>query len=259
METAAPPYSPSRSLYHKAARRMTQWRTVKPLGRDPASAIVSFTFDDFPKSAATAGAKILEAAGGRGTYYACTGMAGQANTMGDLFDAGDLARLSAAGHEIGAHTHLHLDCAQASTERALEDVDVNLAQLRDMGVAGRVTQFAFPFGETRTSLKRQLASRFDACRGILPGRNCAQSDLTQLRAFELDGTDARTDAALKAIRQLRHSPAWIVLFTHDVSDLQSGYGVTEAVLERLVGASVSAGAALLTMSEALAAIREVPA
>ena len=46
-------------------------RTI-PLGdRGP---IVSFTFDDFPRTAATAGAAILESFGARGTFYTAAGL-----------------------------------------------------------------------------------------------------------------------------------------------------------------------------------------
>ena len=42
-------------------------RTVKMQNADP---LISFTFDDFPRSALEAGGQILRAHGVRGTYYA---------------------------------------------------------------------------------------------------------------------------------------------------------------------------------------------
>ena len=58
-------YSPDRSLMAKIRRRMIQLIGVEPVPRSPSRAIVTFTFDDFPKSAADTGAAIVESGGGR--------------------------------------------------------------------------------------------------------------------------------------------------------------------------------------------------
>lgn len=55
--------------------------------------IVSFTFDDFPKSAAQAGKDILERHGWRGSYYASGALMGACTLHGAMFDSGDLVRL----------------------------------------------------------------------------------------------------------------------------------------------------------------------
>ncbi|HPE47057.1 MAG TPA: polysaccharide deacetylase family protein [Hyphomonas sp.] len=252
-------YSPDRGPVAKVTRRLTQWRTALPLTIAPDRPIVCFTFDDFPKSAAIAGARILEQAGGHGTYYACTGMSGTRNETGELFDESDIRRLVAAGHEIGAHTQSHIDCALTPLADAVADIEENLERLERMGAPVPITQFAYPYGETTVALKRHLIGRFDSVRGILPGTNTTKSDLMQLRAYELDGSTARTDRALAAIRSLNQSPGWIVLFTHDVGEQSSGFGVSEATLANLVAEAVDAGASLLTMSEALRAVRGAPA
>ncbi|MEZ5954522.1 MAG: polysaccharide deacetylase family protein [Hyphomonas sp.] len=226
-----------------------------PLEATPQRPIVSFTFDDFPKSAAEVGARILEDARGKGTYYACSGMAGTQNETGALFDEVDVRRLTEHGHEIGAHTRSHIDCAQTPLSAILADVGACLMDLKAMGVDGKIRQFAYPYGETTVGLKQRLSSQFDAVRGILSGRNVAGADLMQLRAYELDGSDARSERALAAIRGLRKQPAWVVLFTHDVSEGNSGFGISPATLERLVAEAKSAGADLLTMSDALDSIR----
>ncbi len=244
-------YSPSRSLPAKVTRRLTQWQAVKPLGHRPRRPIVSFTFDDFPKSAAVHGARILESHSGHGTFYACTGMAGKMNLTGLQFDEGDLESLRNAGHEIGGHSQTHVDMAVASTAKVLSDIDENIRRLSALNSAMPVRQFAYPFGETTMAVKRQLAGRFDAARGILPGANMPATDVMQLRAFELDSTERRMAAAAAAIDSLRTAPSWIVLFTHDVRETPSAFGVSPTSMERLVKRAAHVGAVLLSMSEAL--------
>ena len=70
-------YEPARDLPARLRRRLTQWQAVAPLPAHPPQAMISFTFDDFPHSAADAGASILDRFGARGCYYACTGFLGE--------------------------------------------------------------------------------------------------------------------------------------------------------------------------------------
>src|ERR1700688_1823607 len=69
--------------------------------------IVSFTFDDFPRTAYSAGAPILEKFGARGTYYVSGGLMQRSSDLGDMFAAGDLLCLADRGHELGTQTFQH--------------------------------------------------------------------------------------------------------------------------------------------------------
>ena len=238
----------------KVKRRLTQWRVAKPLTASPKRAIVSFTFDDFPKSAATTGAQIIENAGGKACFYACTGMAGTHNDTGQLFDAADIHRLLSSGHEIGAHTQTHLDCAGATVRAAMKDIEENIVALEAMGASEPITQFAYPYGETRSDLKRALPDKFAAVRGVLAGVNKKGSDLMQLRSMELTPDSATTERAAEAITEAARRPAWVIVFTHDVRTHPSPYGVTPDALSHLVNLAKQSGAALLTPSQALAEI-----
>ena len=213
--------------------------------------MVSFTFDDFPKSAADTGAEIVEEVGARACYYACSSMAGTRTVCGEMFDDRDLAALSRAGHEIGAHTHSHLDCARAGLDEVVSDITQGLEGLRAMGHAAPVQHFAYPFGETRFEVKRALAGRFRSARGVLSGLNSRGNDRMQLRAVELDSDEASLPRALAAIETAMREKAWLVVFSHDVSDAPGPWGVTPAALRKVARAARDAGAALLTPGEAL--------
>ncbi len=62
--------------------------------------IVSFTFDDFPRSAYTVGGAILEKFGARGTYYVTPGLMNATTELGDLFREEDIYSLLDKGHEL---------------------------------------------------------------------------------------------------------------------------------------------------------------
>src|SRR5690348_5712124 len=69
--------------------------------------VVSFTFDDFPRTALTVGGSILERFGTRATFYVCMGLLGHTNDLGEHFGVADLKDLLRRGHEIGGHGVRH--------------------------------------------------------------------------------------------------------------------------------------------------------
>lgn len=242
-------YSPDRSFRAKIQRRMTQWRRVDACGPLKTS-MITFSFDDFPKSAADTGAEIMASINAPAIYYACSGLAGRTNKTGELYDDSDLIALARAGHEIGAHTHTHLDCAASDLGTVLTDIDMNLQQLKDMGLEQKVRHFAYPFGETTAALKQALKGKFDTCRGILSGNNGARSDRLQLRAMELTPDPATTDRAIFAIETALQSPCWLHIFTHDVRRQPSPFGTTPDALISIARAAQSSGLPIVTPSGA---------
>ena len=245
-----PDYSPSRSFPAKIKRRLTQWRVTAPLCLQPNKPIVSFTFDDFPKSAAENGAEIVESVNGTATYYACSSLVGKQMTTGTQFDASDIAALRASGHEIGAHTHSHLDCSKARLSDVHDDIALNVRHLEDMG-APNITQFAYPYGETRIELKRELIKDFETARGVLAGVNTAASDRMHLRAFQLTPNPSTIQRAAAALKAAQNSPTWIVVFTHDVSRNPSPFGAHWEDLKQLANMARDIGADILSVGGAM--------
>lgn len=242
-------YSPPRHIAAKVKRRLTQWRAAAPLRAVPDRPVISFTFDDFPVSAAQYGAEILETYDARGCFYAATGLAGTDGPSGKLFDERHVFDLSGRGHEIGAHTVSHVDCAAISTGKALNEISHNIDQLKAMGADGSIRQFAYPFGETHGALKSALIPRFDGARGILPGVNTKGSDAMQLRAVELDQDASSIARAHGAIEQVARKGGWLIFFTHDVRERPSAWGVGTNAFRQLVRRARDSGADLLTPSQ----------
>ena len=239
-------YSPPRDLAARVRRRMVQARAARPASIKLEQAALSVCFDDFPQSAAIDGARILERHGGRGGFYAAAGLAERDGPCGRNFSAADVTRLAASGHEIGCHTYGHDDCAQRDVYDSLLDLARNRDALAAMGHQGELRSLAYPYGETSAEFKSCLPPRFLAARGVAPGLNTGRVDLVQLRAYPLFGADlSRAHAAL---RRAAARKAWMIAYTHDVSETPSPYGVTPAALDGLLAAARRAGVLIAPIS-----------
>ena len=248
-------YNPDRSFPAKIKRRLTQWRVAKPLSATPKQAVVTFTFDDFPKSAASYGADALAAIDAVGTYYACSGMMGARNLTGDLYTEDDVSTLVEAGHEIGAHTDSHLDCARVRTELVRSEINDNLRALDALDNKASIRNFAWPYGETHFAAKRGITDLVASARGILPGINRRGADLMQLRAYELSPEDWTTKRATAAIEAAAKTTGWVIIFTHDVRPSPSLYGTTPEALGNLTRLARDSGAQVISIAGALAQIQ----
>ncbi len=232
------------AIYHGTrlvAPRLASHPVPLPLG----AAYVSFTFDDFPASAAAQGAPILERHGVRGTFYVAMALSG----ADDGFSPEQLERLYDAGHEIGCHTHRHMDCFAADDARVLDDVVRNAEAMERVLPGARPRQFAFPYGRFRPSHKALLGHRFDSLRSIFPGVHRDEADLHMLLANKLFSADGSADRALSLIHNVAERGGWLVLFTHDVSDAPTPYGVRPAELDCAVARAVDLGLDVLPVGE----------
>lgn len=248
------PYIPSGGWVSKISRRWARIAARAPLNVDLDHAIVSFSFDDFPQSAATTGAEILERHDWRGTYYAAAGYAGTETHHGVMFDAGDLERLQAAGHEIGCHTHSHLDGSSVSPDVMLADIDRNESALRELGYQGPLDSFAYPYGEVIPATKKLLADRFATLRGVHAAINRGQCDRSLLKSVPIDGGEPGIARAIEAAEALVQDPGWLIFYIHDVQDQPTEWGCTPGQLARVCDAVERSGARVLTVSDAMAAI-----
>jgi peptidoglycan/xylan/chitin deacetylase (PgdA/CDA1 family) len=243
-------YAPPRDALSKVRRRLTQWRTARPANLKFDAPTLSICFDDFPVSAGEEGARILQAHGARGTYYAAAGMAETDGPCGRNFGARDIARLIDAGHEVGCHTFEHADCARRPTFESLRSFAKNRDTLNEMGAREPARSLAYPYGETSYALKKALPPRFFSARGVLPGLNVGRVDIAHLRAHALfgDGWRARVVNAMKHAAKRK---AWLIAFTHDIADTPSPWGTTGADLESLLKRAHALGFTVLPVTSAL--------
>ncbi|WP_203292588.1 polysaccharide deacetylase family protein [Maricaulis parjimensis] len=245
------PYIPGAGLWAGLNRRWARFASRVPMRVHTDHAIVSFSFDDFPKSAAIAGAAALEKRGWRGTYYASAGYAGGITHHGTMFDAGDLQRLTSKGHEIGCHTYSHLDAAAVPTSELLADVARNARALEAMGLETELESFAFAYGEATPAAKQALLEHFSNLRGVRARINRGATDRGLLQSVPLDGGEAGIARAVDAAHSLVGHPGWLIYYGHDVQDTPTQWGCTPDQLEQVCDAVEASGARVMTVAEAL--------
>jgi peptidoglycan/xylan/chitin deacetylase (PgdA/CDA1 family) len=233
----------------------TFYRSPAPLGK--CGPVVSFTFDDFPRTALSTGGAILEKYGARGTYYVTLGLMNQFNELGELFRKDDLLALLSAGHDLGTHTFQHSSCRSMSLDAFVQDVRRGKKAIADL-VGHDPTNFAYPYGHVNLRIKKNVGPILQSCRGIIPGLNGPEVDLNLLRANSIDGDIDHFGQARKLIEQNVQHKTWLVFYTHDVRPQPSPYGCTPALFEAVVSHAAHSGARLLTVAETLAEMRGEP-
>lgn len=250
-------YAPPRDMAAKIQRRLTQWRAARPDFVQASRPVLSITFDDFPRSAAEEGARVLEAHGVRGTFYASAGLRDAEGPSGRNYCSDDLLRLADSGHEIGCHGYSHRDAGQLEPSEALLDFAKNADALAAMGLATPLRTLAYPYGETRFSLKSALPDHIVAARGIMPGLNRGRVDRAHLRAlpfFETSPSHQLERAFALAVR----TNAWLIVFTHDVAKSPSPWGTSPKALAALIETAQRWSFTIAPVAEACARVFSGP-
>jgi peptidoglycan/xylan/chitin deacetylase (PgdA/CDA1 family) len=225
--------------------RVESFRLLNP------TPMVSFTFDDIPKSAATTGARILEDHGAHGTFYISGGLVGTTSPDWDAVEAEDIRALWSKGHEIGCHTFSHLKACDLDQQTLAEEIERNREYLRAIDPSIEVGNFAYPFGYGSFGRKRQLKAEFDSCRSIVPGVNFGAVDLQFLRAMPLIDQRIDRDGIERAFDDAENNNGWLIFYSHDVADRPSPYGCSPALMNHALEAASRRHIPVLNMAEAL--------
>lgn len=226
------------------ARKIGAFCATRPARLQWPGGVVSFTFDDFPKTALDSGGAILRQYKARGTYYASLGLAGTTRNLGPMFEIDDLRAASQDGHEIACHTYNHLDLVGAEMSRIVGEVVENAAALSASMPDMRMTTFAYPYGAVSIAAKRALAYRFACCRGTAAGINHGRVDLADLRGTEVYDSKYDRTGLCGLIERNREVGGWLIFYTHDVEERPSPFGCKPAQLEELVAHAVERSAVL---------------
>jgi peptidoglycan/xylan/chitin deacetylase (PgdA/CDA1 family) len=238
-------YHADRSLKGKLRRRYAKLVHRKPARLKLDRPMISFSFDDAPKTS-LAGADILEARGLKGTWFIASGLNDTVGPQGLVTNEADTRRLAEAGHEIANHTFSHLDCGQADEQTVAADVAMNEAALRALGLD--TTTFAYPYGDVSPWAKRILTGQFNLMRGLHHGLIEDGRDLNQAPAVGIEGPDGEA-VARRWMDAAKRRKAWLILYTHDVTDAPSPYGCTPEALARLADEAVMQGFEVVTVAE----------
>jgi peptidoglycan/xylan/chitin deacetylase (PgdA/CDA1 family) len=224
-------------------------RTVPWGDRSP---IVSFTFDDFPRTAYLVGGAILKKFDARGTYYTAPGLMNTANELGEQFTSEDVHSLLDDGHELACHTYSHISSRAVACSVYRNDVERGRKAMEEVAGISDSGNFSYPYGHVTLNCKRSLGPKVSSSRSIFPGCNGPEIDLNLLRANSLYGDMDQFEKAQNLILENEKSKSWLIFYSHDVRLKPSPYGCTPALFESTVSFAVQRGCRILTVKEALA-------
>jgi peptidoglycan/xylan/chitin deacetylase (PgdA/CDA1 family) len=224
-------------------RRLVPLRDVGP--------VVSFTFDDFPRTAYRTGGKILEDNGVRGTFYAAIGLMNSVDSSGEQFVLDDLHSVVANGHELASHTCHHVASRSTLVSAFLREVREGRWALQDVSGLPISRNFAYPYGSVTPRTKRAVSNEMLSSRGIYPGVNGQMVDVSLLRANPLYGEADQFSSVQRLIRATEESRGWLIFYTHDVRKSPSAFGCTPKLLESAIKAVLNRSIEILTVDEVL--------
>ncbi len=230
------------SLSQLSVRRMVPMRNSRPL--------ISFSFDDFPRTALQVGGGILQRHNLRGTFYAALGLMDRANSpVGPIFSQADFQPLLSAGHELGCHTFGHDHAWNTPSQDFDRSLVQNRESLQRLLPTAEFKTMSYPIDVPRPQNKRRASKYFAGCRGGGQTFNVGTMDLNNLRAFFIEKS---TPALIEqVIEQNTQACGWLVFATHDVCDQPSRFGCTPRLFEEVVRQAMKSGSRILPVSEAL--------
>jgi peptidoglycan/xylan/chitin deacetylase (PgdA/CDA1 family) len=213
--------------------------------------IVSFTFDDFPDSAATIGVPILDRYDAKATFYVS---GSQVDKWSDHWQGGaadNILELHRGGHEIACHTFSHVRATDLDSARLATEIEANRRCLLGLDPSMRIENFAYPYGLGSVWRKAQLAKTFRSSRGIIPGINSGVVDLQYLRSTPLINHHIDEERIDRAFDALVDTNGWLIFYGHDVASEPSPFGCTPSLLRYALDAAAKRDVAVMTVAGAL--------
>jgi peptidoglycan/xylan/chitin deacetylase (PgdA/CDA1 family) len=218
--------------------------------------IISFTFDDAPKTAFDTGSAILRLCGAKATFFVSMGLLGCKTEVGTIASEEDLLRVWEEGNELGCHTFDHLYTWETTPDMFVESVIRNNKALGRILPGAHFKTFAYPIGVPKPSVKLKLEKHFVCCRGGGQTANTGVADLNLLKSYFIDKRNNEDIDSVKKIIDYNASfPGWLIFATHDITETPSPYGCTPKFFSDVVEHAVGSGAVLLPVIEAFERLR----
>jgi peptidoglycan/xylan/chitin deacetylase (PgdA/CDA1 family) len=217
---------------------------------------ISFTFDDFPRSALREGGAILLRHNLKATYYASFGLMGTEAPPGTVFAVEDIKELISQGHELGCHTFGHCHASQTKSRLFEESIIENKKAMKEIIPEADFMSFSYPISDPRPGTKRRAGRHFHCCRGGGQTFNSGLTDLNLLNAYFLEKCRDNPSFVKEIIDQNCKARGWLIFATHDISETPSPYGCTPSFFEEIVNYSLVSRSIILPVSEALESIQQ---
>jgi peptidoglycan/xylan/chitin deacetylase (PgdA/CDA1 family) len=238
--------------------RRQVWCSInrRPVQLGKCGPVITFSFDDFPRSALTIGAPILEKFGARATYYTSMALMNTHNDLGEQFTHADLCSLVDRGHELASHTFSHASARNVGFHVFRRDVEKGEIAIQESIGTRSSRNFAYPYGDVTLRAKRELGLQMRSCRGTCGGFNGPLVDLNLLRANSLYGDVDRAEAAKRLIVENEERKQWLIFYSHDVAAEPSAFGCSPQLLEEVCSFAAHRGARFATVAEVVAEIAQ---
>ena len=215
--------------------------------------MVSFTFDDFPESAASVGVPMLDQHNARATFYVAGGLVDKWSGHWQGIRREGIVALHRRGHEIACHTFSHVSATDLGAAELAAQIEDNRRYLLGLDPSIRIENFAYPYGLGSVWRKTQLAKTFRSSRGIIPGVNSGVVDLQYLRSTPLIDRNIDCDGIDRVFDELIATNGWLIFYGHDVAPEPSPYGCTPSLLRHALDAASRRNVQIVTVAEALRA------
>jgi peptidoglycan/xylan/chitin deacetylase (PgdA/CDA1 family) len=214
--------------------------------------VVSFSFDDAPKTACIEGRRILERQGCLGTWYIAGGLTDQPEQGRICHSVADVQSLALGGHQVACHTFTHQPCDQLSRAQMAQVLARNAQYFAEIGVPQAADHFSFPLGAYDLGSKSVASNTFQSSRITRGGLQVGHADLNGLWAEKLYAhtmTPTRLQALVQSTAEQR---GWLIFYTHEVDAQPGPWGCTPELLEAAVRAALGAGCKVLPVDRAIA-------
>lgn len=237
----------------------SRW-TPRPLAPGPERGLISFSFDDIPRTAWTEGGAILARYGVRGTYYLGGDLCGGVFEGREQYRRSDVAEILAAGHEVGSHLFHHVSTLGLSAGQMRQEIAANDAFLEEViGPGFRAQSFAYPYGEVSVTAKWLCSRRFRASRSVRCGLNRSGADRDQLRILAIDNIFADETDWSGIFDRIAREKAWAIVLAHGVDASDHPFSCPPSRLDAAVRGAVEAGLEILPVAEVMERLTPSPA
>ncbi|MDE1933447.1 polysaccharide deacetylase family protein [Bradyrhizobium sp.] len=237
----------------RVENRLSRYFYATPFKLANRQPIVSFTFDDFPESAASFGVPLLDKHHAKATFYVSGGEVGKWSGLWQVADAESIVDLHRRGHEIACHTFSHARAADLDATGLAGEIEQNRRYLLGLDPSIKIENFAYPYGLGSVWHKPLLAKHFRSSRGIIPGINRGTIDLQYLRSTPLIDRHIDNGGINRTLDELAASNGWLIFYGHDIATKPSPFGCTPDLLRHALSAAAKRNIAIMTVAEALRA------
>ena len=243
-------YSISERIGFKLAkytrRNLVDSRLEKP--------VISFSFDDFPKSAVEIGATELEAHNFLGTFYPAAALCDTQDEGIEYYSLQDVKDLAARGHEIGCHSYSHVNLIRLSEDDVAANLKKNQAFFGKALEKHELSSFAYPLGAVSPMVKKVAQMTYPICRGAWDKLNIGKIDMSLLGITALEPVHLPLETLPALLETARETNAWIVFMVHDIQENYSNCGTTPEHYRQVVEMVAKSGIEVLPVKSAAAKV-----